>query len=66
MRRGACVQRSEQASGDGRYNKILNDAKSFLTAMQYGEQPGETMTIWITAEQATQEKGVLIYRIPHT
>ncbi len=33
---------ANKQAGDGRYNKILNDAKSFLTAMQYGEQPGET------------------------
>ncbi len=36
-----CFSEANRVAGDGRYNKILNDAKKFLTAMQYGADPSD-------------------------
>lgn len=33
---------ANKLAGDGRYNKVLADAKKFLMGMQYGEASGET------------------------
>lgn len=35
---------ANRVAGDGRFNKVLADAKKFLTSMQYGSGPGDDPT----------------------
>ena len=38
-----CFAEANKQAGDGRYTKLLANAKSFLSTMQYGEATGETI-----------------------